>query len=74
MHIESIPMCESLTTVETMYILISDFLQGTGTGNNYAYLISDEPSKDTMVVDPAHPPECVFHDLVAQPSNTGLFN
>lgn len=31
---------------------------GTGTGNNYAYLISDEPTKDAMVVDPANPPEC----------------
>ncbi|PGG96431.1 hydroxyacylglutathione hydrolase [Blastomyces parvus] len=31
----------------------------TGTGNNYAYLISDEASKDAMVVDPAHPPEVI---------------
>lgn len=29
----------------------------TGKGNNYAYLISDEPSKDAMIVDPANPPE-----------------
>ncbi|QSS65466.1 hypothetical protein I7I51_06309 [Histoplasma capsulatum] len=31
----------------------------TGTGNNYAYLISDEVSKDAMIVDPAHPPEVI---------------
>ncbi|KAK2741317.1 Cytoplasmic glyoxalase II [Onygenales sp. PD_40] len=31
----------------------------TGSGNNYAYLISDEPSKDAMIVDPAHPPEVI---------------
>ncbi|KAL1956026.1 hypothetical protein VTO42DRAFT_7841 [Malbranchea cinnamomea] len=31
----------------------------TGSGNNYAYLISDEPTKDAMVVDPAHPPEVI---------------
>ena len=30
---------------------------GTGSGNNYAYLISDELTKDAMVIDPAHPPE-----------------
>ncbi|PGH34955.1 hydroxyacylglutathione hydrolase [[Emmonsia] crescens] len=31
----------------------------TGTSNNYAYIISDEASKDAMVVDPAHPPEVI---------------
>ncbi|PGH11245.1 hydroxyacylglutathione hydrolase [Helicocarpus griseus UAMH5409] len=31
----------------------------TGSGNNYAYLISDEPTKEAMVVDPAHPPEVI---------------
>lgn len=25
--------------------------------NNYAYLVTDEPSKDSVVIDPAHPPE-----------------
>jgi len=31
----------------------------TGTGNNYAYLISDESSKEAVIVDPAHPPEVI---------------
>ncbi|TGZ82098.1 hydroxyacylglutathione hydrolase [Ascodesmis nigricans] len=29
----------------------------TGSHNNYAYLIIDEKTKDSMIVDPAHPPE-----------------
>ncbi|KAI1909754.1 Cytoplasmic glyoxalase II [Ophidiomyces ophidiicola] len=31
----------------------------TGKGNNYAYLISDEPTKDAMIIDPANPPEVI---------------
>ncbi|PGH05159.1 hydroxyacylglutathione hydrolase [Polytolypa hystricis UAMH7299] len=31
----------------------------TGKGDNYAYLITDEPSKTAMVIDPAHPPEVI---------------
>ncbi|KMP08888.1 glyoxalase-II [Coccidioides immitis RMSCC 2394] len=31
----------------------------TGKGNNYAYLISDEPTKDAVIVDPANPPEVI---------------
>jgi len=33
--------------------------QGTGTGDNYAYLVVDDKTRDAMVVDPAHPPEYV---------------
>ncbi|KAJ9665725.1 Cytoplasmic glyoxalase II [Coniosporium apollinis] len=29
----------------------------TGSGNNYAYLISDSSTKDAVLIDPAHPPE-----------------
>lgn len=29
----------------------------TGSGNNYAYLVIDDKSKDAVIVDPAHPPE-----------------
>jgi len=29
----------------------------TGTGNNYAYLVSDLASKEAVVIDPANPPE-----------------
>lgn len=30
---------------------------GKGTGNNYAYLVIDEKTKEAAIVDPAHPPE-----------------
>lgn len=30
---------------------------GTGTGDNYAYLVVDEKTKDAVIIDPAHPPE-----------------
>lgn len=28
-----------------------------GTGNNYAYLVSDDTSKEAVIIDPANPPE-----------------
>ncbi|KAL1986507.1 hypothetical protein VTN96DRAFT_6266 [Rasamsonia emersonii] len=28
-----------------------------GKGNNYAYLVTDEPTKESVIVDPANPPE-----------------
>lgn len=30
---------------------------GEGKGNNYAYLVTDEKSKDAVIVDPANPSE-----------------
>jgi len=30
---------------------------GTGTGDNYAYLVIDDKTKDAMIIDPANPPE-----------------
>ena len=30
---------------------------GTGKGNNYAYLVTDEPTKKSVIIDPANPPE-----------------
>lgn len=30
---------------------------GKGSGNNYAYLVVDEQSKDAAIIDPANPPE-----------------
>ncbi|KAJ5049303.1 putative hydroxyacylglutathione hydrolase [Penicillium chrysogenum] len=29
----------------------------TGKGNNYAYLVTDEPTKQSVIIDPANPPE-----------------
>lgn len=28
-----------------------------GSSNNYAYLVTDEKSKDAVIIDPANPPE-----------------
>lgn len=33
---------------------------GVGSGNNYAYLVVDDKSKDAVIIDPAHPEECVY--------------
>ena len=30
---------------------------GEGSGNNYAYLVTDEASKEAVIIDPANPPE-----------------
>jgi len=30
---------------------------GTGSSNNYAYLVVDDASKDAVIIDPAHPEE-----------------
>ncbi|KAL9111087.1 MAG: hypothetical protein Q9227_004520 [Pyrenula ochraceoflavens] len=32
---------------------------GVGSSNNYAYVVSDEATKEAVVIDPANPPECV---------------
>lgn len=30
---------------------------GEGSGNNYAYLVVDDKTKDATIIDPANPPE-----------------
>lgn len=30
---------------------------GEGTGNNYAYLVTDDKTKESVIIDPANPPE-----------------
>jgi len=30
---------------------------GTGSHDNYAYLVVDDKSKDAVIIDPAHPTE-----------------
>ena len=32
-------------------------MTGTGSGNNYAYLVSDDKTKEATIIDPANPPE-----------------
>ena len=39
---------------------------GEGTGNNYAYLVTDDKTKQAVVIDPANPSELV---LLLHPSN-----
>jgi len=29
----------------------------TGSGNNYAYLVTDDKTKESVIIDPANPPE-----------------
>lgn len=36
-----------------------NLLTGEGTGNNYAYLVSDDKTKETVIIDPANPSEYV---------------
>ena len=36
---------------------------GEGTGNNYAYLVTDDKSKESVIIDPANPPECVSSSI-----------
>jgi hydroxyacylglutathione hydrolase len=33
---------------------------GTGSHDNYAYLVVDEKTKDAVIIDPAHPEEYVI--------------
>ena len=34
-------------------------LSGTGSSNNYAYLVVDDKSRDAVIIDPAHPEEYI---------------
>lgn len=63
MHIQSIPMCEyaivyisAIVGTQSLTSLISS---GTGSSNNYAYLVVDDKSRDAVIIDPAHPEEYV---------------
>jgi glyoxylase-like metal-dependent hydrolase (beta-lactamase superfamily II) len=42
--------------IEAVWSLPCSF-PGTGKGNNYAYLVTDEPTKKSVIIDPANPPE-----------------
>lgn len=34
-------------------------MTGTGSSNNYAYLVKDDKTNDAVIIDPANPPEYV---------------
>ncbi len=38
----------------------ADHMIGTGSSDNYAYLVVDDKSKDAVIIDPANPDELVF--------------
>lgn len=71
MHIQSIPMCRLMLRSRHIYyqatVAILEYCRniclfyvnsiGTGKGNNYAYLVTDEPTKQSVIIDPANPPE-----------------
>ena len=62
MHIQSIPMCESIC-MSVGDTKSSDLgSPGTGSHDNYAYLVIDDKSesKDAVIIDPAHPEEYAF--------------
>lgn len=35
---------------------------GEGSGNNYAYLVSDDKTREAVIIDPANPSEYVCHN------------
>jgi hypothetical protein len=35
-------------------------LAGEGSGNNYAYLVTDDKTKQAVIIDPANPSESVY--------------
>ena len=61
MHIQSIPMCKYIIVYFSARIesrsLTFLSLSGTGSSNNYAYLVVDDESRDAVIIDPAHPEE-----------------
>jgi hydroxyacylglutathione hydrolase len=61
MHIQTIPMCKQASGNPIRWLLDQsiDNVVGTGKSNNYAYLVTDEPTKQSVIIDPAHPEEYV---------------
>lgn len=52
-------MCKSrCPPLFSIYELLTEDL-GTGSSNNYAYLVVDDKSKDAVIIDPANPDEYV---------------
>lgn len=63
MHIQSIPMCQ---TGQSSHFCsrntLTHSVTGTGSSNNYAYLVKDDKTNDAVIIDPANPPEYVGID------------
>lgn len=58
-----------LVTTRAMHIQSIPMWEGSG--NNYAYLVSDEKTKEAVIIDPAHLPD-VLPVLETQKKNLGL--
>ena len=43
--------------LRSLKALITSEDVGTGSSNNYAYLVKDDKSNDAVIIDPANPPE-----------------
>ena len=46
--------------IATLFLCLAQrltYIIGEGTGNNYAYLVVDDKSKEAVIIDPANPPE-----------------
>ncbi|KAF2743226.1 glyoxylase [Sporormia fimetaria CBS 119925] len=43
-----------------------------GSGNNYAYLVTDDKTKDSVIIDPAHPPEVL--PVLDEKTSSGAIN
>lgn len=50
MHVQTIPMCEYCQLCERGYFLAD---AAPAVQDNYAYLLSDDKTKDAFVIDPA---------------------
>jgi hypothetical protein len=70
MHIQPSPMCKHHYSrankppkpdinLRTNWELSLTLCIGVGSSDNYAYLVVDDKSKDAVIIDPAHPEECV---------------
>lgn len=46
-----------LWTLSSSFSTFAHLFPGVGSSNNYAYLVTDDQTKDSVIIDPANPPE-----------------
>ncbi|KXT18543.1 hypothetical protein AC579_2276 [Pseudocercospora musae] len=51
------PIASALLAQHTRKMHIESIPMWEGSGNNYAYLVTDDKTKDAVIIDPANPPE-----------------
>ena len=52
-------MAEVPSFISSEFTLILVDVLGTGSSNNYAYLVKDDKTNDAVIIDPANPSESV---------------